>query len=120
MPEKPNRTYRRWFQFRLSTWLVLVAIVAWAMALGVRSERTFWVSKSEDFWRSGRQPQPIGFRPTGSIRYSGNRHGWQTQFRSMMPNPKLKYPILALVAFIGWKAFWLVRERRWERANLRA
>ncbi|MGD9646475.1 MAG: hypothetical protein AB7U73_12240 [Pirellulales bacterium] len=30
MDEKPKR---RWFQFRLSTWLVLVAILGWAMAL---------------------------------------------------------------------------------------
>ena len=31
---------------------------------------------------------------------------------SRVANPRLIYPALALAAFIGWKGFWLLRDRR--------
>lgn len=86
MNAKPNRTYRSFFQFRLSTWLVLVGILAWMMAC-----QPYWVP---------------GYRGKGIP-----PDAW-------LLNPQFKWPALALVAFMGWKTFWLVRERRRERSTI--
>lgn len=106
MDEKPNRTWRRWFQFRLSTWLVLVGIVAWAMATRpyvVINDGTesVWV---HGFGRFIAQPGETHIQ-------FGTR---QIAVDRRHINPRLRWPALALTAFIGWKAFWLIPEIRRE------
>ncbi len=77
--DKPKR---RWFRFRLSTVLILTAIVAWGMAR--------WPLLEEDYYLMLR-----------AIPYPGPSR----------PFP-LKGPLLALAAFLAWKAAWAVVERR--------
>ena len=93
---------RRRFQFRLSTWL-LVAILAWAI-----STRPYQVpaNLSQMVFTGGGFVQPslfcrvFGFElmATRTIEYVG-----PTKL-----NPTHLYPALALAAFIGWKAAWLI------------
>lgn len=81
---------RRWFQFRLSTWFVLVGIVAWALV-------------SQPFVVESLGPRAgIMSGPPWDPIYVVERR----------PNLKLIYPALALAAFLSWKLLWLVVERR--------
>jgi len=113
MDEKPPR---RWFRFRLSTVLILTAILAWAMATRPRigivilqfrrvaSERSFDFSAGyipdlvdKEFWMI----RLYSFTPSedrGCFVYFG-------------PNPELAWPTLALAVFISWKVMWAFRER---------
>jgi hypothetical protein len=86
-PKKPR------FQFRLSTWFVLVAILAWAMTHWpwVVTDRYY---ASQTFVESLSGPQEI------------ERHSL---------NAALIWPALALPAFVTWKAAWSVAERRRRR-----
>ncbi len=72
---------RRWFQFRLSTWFVLVAILAWAMYLWP------WTVKVRTDYH---KVLPDGIHDIG-------------YFEVPAPDPRLLYPTFALVAFVGWK-----------------
>ncbi|MGD9645047.1 MAG: hypothetical protein AB7U73_05000 [Pirellulales bacterium] len=86
MDEKPKR---RWFRFKLSSVLILTAILAWAMAT-----RPYW------FWIQ-MPPDPNG--PVGkhdAIRF----------------NSDFAWPALALLAFLVWKAAWAVAARRCVRS----
>jgi hypothetical protein len=113
MPD-PQRTYRRFFQFRLSTLLVLVAILSWAMAFGhieIEHGGSAFVIPADppSFW------------------HTWIRSDWRIVFSIVCPNGAVDgYVIifngavliagLALLAVPAWKAFWLIRERRRERA----
>ena len=82
MDEKPRR---RLFRFRLSTVLILTAIVAWGMATGLPYERhglmgTHHMQPFTSYWWE--------FNPLGLL------------------------PCFALAAFLGWKATWEVVDRR--------
>jgi hypothetical protein len=83
MTEKPSH---RWFQFRLSTVLILTAIVAWGMALPAYVPRP---QKMSDIW-----PIPKG-RPI-----------------ELQLNRDLVWPAVALAAFLLSKVAWAVVERR--------
>lgn len=76
MSEKPRR---RWFQFRLSTWLVLVAIAAWAMAcwpwLAPRNEAEVIISR-----------QFTLLIPGGTVL------SWVDPFAGVQVNPSLRWP----------------------------
>jgi hypothetical protein len=85
-PYKAKSTIRRCFQFRLSTWFVLVAIMAWTMA------EWPWV-RSYSLWSGYVFVKPL----------------FMTQRRL---NPALLYPALALAMFVVWKVAWLFVGRR--------
>jgi hypothetical protein len=106
MDKKPKR---RWFRFRLSTVLILTAIVAWGMAC--RPYVVHYVEVSET------RPQDI---PPGSLRaipmmVNLRRTLWTVHRENL--NPGLKWPALALAAFFTWKAGWAVVERRRQSAS---
>lgn len=82
---------RRWFQFRLTMWFVLVAILAWAMI-----QWPWWYMHLDGV---------IDVELPGK----GGTH--RTVLESRRPNPALLYPALALAAFVGWKAAWAIGRR---------
>ena len=84
MDEKPKR---RWFRFRLSTVLILTAIVAWAMAC--------WP------WRIAIYTYYTPIR---------------SEETSWFVNRDLRWPALALAAFLAWKAVLAIVARRHARA----
>ncbi|MBX9789136.1 MAG: hypothetical protein K2Y37_09495 [Pirellulales bacterium] len=81
---------RRWLQFRLSTWFVLVAILAWAMAT-----RPYLVAVQ------GASAGPMAGPPWEPIYVVEHR-----------VNKQLRWPALTLSAFLAWKAAWAAIERR--------
>jgi hypothetical protein len=100
---------RRWFQFRLSTWFVLLGILCWALTSvdftsGLnRHHRTVW-------WINEFKMDELGH----CIEiFWGNARGWWWIF--ILLN-RLVVPTLALLAFLTWKATWLVVEQRRARA----
>lgn len=111
MPDTLERTWKRWFQFRLSTWLVLIAIMAWAMALRPRAYlicSTTWTLYATFGTR-------LDDDATWTFQFSGNSSGENTFFAvglEISPFPSILYPALALVAFTAWKLFQLRRIRR--------
>jgi len=74
---------RGWFRFRLSTVLILTAILACGMAIGFTV--TIFIAEPPAYWMPRRYARL---------------------------NPKLIGPALALAAFLAWKAAWVVVERR--------
>jgi hypothetical protein len=107
MTQKPKR---RWFRFRLSTVLILTAILAWAMAC--RPYRT-------TLWRQivlpNGVPEPVGWN------YSNSGPPGTTEYHipELGLNPKLRWPALALLVFAEWKVAMTVaavRERRRARS----
>ena len=104
MDEKPKR---RWFQFRLSAWFVLVAILAWAMTcrpLYVVGEGVIEVSRGE-FVANWIDLHYGAFEmDDGSLRYF-------RKFEHRGLNQRLYWPALALAAFLAWKAAWAIGPR---------
>jgi len=113
MSENP----RRWYQFRLSTILVLVAILAWAMAC-----RPYWTadtlrrSTPEEHlaWHAQQSPGQIA-RVRQKLSQMG-RLGPTDKFRVYFSvrggvNPRLAWPITALAVFLTWK--WIAA--KWKR-----
>lgn len=80
---------RRWLRFRLSTILILTAILAWAMAI---------------------HPLFQSVKPGYKGRFIAMPAG--SHFIAVVPHPNLKWPALALAVFLTWKAAWAVVERR--------
>lgn len=115
---------RRWYQFRLSTILVLVAIAAWVMAC-----RPLWID-GMDSWRQithaeymqrlevsldARRLPEWRRPPTTIVAMTGPPSFY---IEEPGPNPKLKWPILALAAFLTWKLSWaIVGRARWSCLN---
>jgi len=89
---------RRWFQFRLSTWFVLVAILGWAMAC-----RPWWVN---EFDIDESSPRLVTGDITQGIYLVDKSH----------VNGQLLQPASALAVFLAWKAAWAVVERRRRRS----
>lgn len=94
MPHSP----RHWLQFRLSTWFVLIGILAW----GVTARP--WIVPTVAF---------SGYRRKHEV-YPDLRAG--SQFVAVVTetytlNPALLGPTLALAAFVGWKAAWAIGRR---------
>jgi hypothetical protein len=87
-----GQTSRRW-QFRLSTWCWLVAILGLALVSG-----PVWLIEPVDF---AAEPFPVG----GGLPHSEVR---------VRLNPRSWWPVLATVALVAWKGGWLLRERRQE------
>jgi len=107
---------RRWFQFRLSTWFVLVAILCWAMA--IRPWAT-WYTEQGVVRTFGEPKLPFGARvvwihgpdegPPDAAAIPP-AHLWERNI--LRVNPRLAWPALALAAFVAWKVAWAVVERR--------
>jgi hypothetical protein len=104
---------RRWFQFRLSTWFVLVAILGWAM--------TVWPYFDEfaalvELIKATVHPSTGGIDQPYHIPYWGlSQFLWFWKLKLSVE--ELEGPALALAAFLAWKAAWavgprLVRRRR--------
>lgn len=110
MDQKP-KSMRRFFQFRLSTWLVLVGIAAWGMA------KLPHYTNSEVFMAFLEQPVPKGFVGV-PVEYNWSYFGlgkYEWFWRVKLSADRLLYPALALAAFCCCKGYWLVRRRRRER-----
>lgn len=82
---------RRWFQFSLSNWFVLVAILAWAMWLRPMVTRV-------------ELQTPPEFAPNGS-RIWYQQPLVEIEHRSI--NPALLWPAIAFTALIIWNAGWI-------------
>jgi hypothetical protein len=93
----PFLPLRRWFQFRLSTWFVLVAIIAWAMTC----RPYYW-----EIFGSTIEPASIGFNDADPYHLNEPSREHRKKF-----NPSLRWPALALTAFLTWKAAWAVGPR---------
>ena len=103
MSEGPAK--RRWFQFRLASWFVLVAILAWAMSL----KPEFRYKHSTGL--SGGPPDIFIFEffyvsPDRSINHW---EFWAIGISALL------WPALALVAFVAWKAVRLFLNHRHEK-----
>ena len=95
MTDTPNR---RWFKFRLSTVLVLLAILCWILAT-----RPFFIVTDIDY-DSGVFVPELG-RTT-----SGFTSVYEVSF-----NPRLVWAAVALAAFLAWKGARAVATRHADR-----
>lgn len=95
---------KRWFQWRLSTWFVLVAILAWAL-----------IHKPYVIPAAPLPPDPM-FLAKG-VNSGATLSGRLNVDRKL--NPALMEPCIALLAFIAWKVAWRVLERSREKPAVR-
>ena len=119
-PQKPEAKHlqakRRWFRFRLSTVLILTAIVAWGMACRPHIGLEYWTNPLTS------RTHVVGYIPEdrdGSWRFEASSWNVSTSRGLIVhvgPNPQLAWPTLALAAFLAWKAAWAVVERRRRRS----
>jgi hypothetical protein len=89
---------RRWFQFRLSTWFVLVAILGWAMV--VRETTHTYEVRAFDAYR-------LRSKRDLRVSYDSKRDVTTISYRQWRPDA-MAWPALALVAFLSWKAAWAI------------
>ena len=87
MPDNPAPR-RRWFQFRLSTWFVLMAILAWAMI------EWPWVRLYP--LSSGKNQIAYAF---------GEAFVQKWNLHAVIINPWLTPQAITLAAFAGWKLY---------------
>ena len=86
---------RRWLQFQLSTWFVLVTILAWALSI--------WP------WFVTSHTSHVVYKTNGDPDYLSIDEDL------LLPSPAYIYPALALAAFVGWKAALAIGRRVAER-----
>ena len=110
MHDRPSS--RRWFQFHLSTWFVLVAICAWAMTC-----RPYWVRHTTEMYSRFDyllgEPTPNWAQQELQTRphLSGiGKWAWR-------PNGRFIWPALALAAFLTWKAAWTIRSAQFTKSR---
>jgi len=120
MPEPTTR--RRWYQFRLSTVLVLVGIAAWVMALRPWYYVVYMGEFSSGYVAGTEPPAGAVYWSIAIMLSSGSllaAHSLQVSFG---PDPQLLGPLFALGAFLTWKWTWPCvvrgRARQRERALL--
>ncbi|MBX9788474.1 MAG: hypothetical protein K2Y37_06125 [Pirellulales bacterium] len=101
MDEKPKR---RWFRFRLSTVLILTAILAWGMA-------------TRPHIVPGPGAHIIWTPPETKAERDSIWTRWGTPYANRKLNPALRWPAIALAVFLSWKAAWAVVERRRREAR---
>ncbi|MGE0536604.1 MAG: hypothetical protein AB7O68_16660 [Pirellulales bacterium] len=87
MTEKAKRP---WLRFRLSTVLILTAIVAWGMA-------------TRPYLVLGPGAHIIWNPPDTMAERESIWHRWGTPYANRKLNPALRWPALALAAFLAWK-----------------
>jgi hypothetical protein len=100
MDEKPKR---RWFRFRLSTVLILTAIVAWAMATRPHVILRTW----KNF---GLSPEYKWFVRITAATVNPNGTFDERCMEVLIPAMSL-WPAIALAAFLAWKAAWALGPR---------
>ena len=96
---------RRWLQFRLSTWFVLVAVLGWAMTCRPYYKDFHDVVVEHE---GGSGILSFGFNDEDPYHTAL----LATLHAQVGLNPELRWPTLALAAFLAWKAAWAVAERR--------
>lgn len=105
---------RRWFQFRLSTWLVLIAILAWAMANQVWVWPFYQSINHFPALTGGTSPEHTRILITTTV-VSGGSTVHAGEFDMIVgPTRFIKYALLTLAAFFIGKAGWHVAVR-WRR-----
>lgn len=127
--------HRRWFQLRLNTWLVLVAILGWAMATQpymvisntVRtfnasheaSSATFRLDKNKRVaGANARWPEPWWTEPFVVGGFHNQDGGTGVSSLALQhPNPRLLAPAFALLAFLVWRSASRAVERGRERPS---
>jgi len=135
MTDSPAR--RRWFQFRLSTWFILVGILGLAMAarpsvhldgaarlpqsndnyllIGLAAGQNVWrLILTETFEYDSRVAESYVQSPYKFWLVWANADGWSSLH--IGASHSLMAAILALLAFLVWKVAWLVIARRRARA----
>jgi len=122
---------RRWYQFRLSTILVLVGILAWAMAWWPAIDYGRYFHKpTEGATRFGASISVNNkdgrFGVTGTkevdnigvdiyrVGQSGSIYWRKVWFLTVSPKASV-CPVLALAAFLTWKLGWVIAARRKRR-----
>jgi hypothetical protein len=96
----------RWFQFKLSTWFVLAGILAWALA-----QIPLWSEIDELIVLIETSVEPYGFGGIKMPRVLGiTETVWYWKLTTILT--KLRWQLLALLAFVAWKAAWLIVARR--------
>ena len=121
-PQKPEAKHlqakRRWFRFRLSTVLILTAIVAWTMALRPHFGLFYYHDIVGYWYELGHVPLVFNREAYWLVSVaSGNPTTGQRGLHVYIGrNSGLTWPALALAAFLAWKAAWAVVERRRRRS----
>jgi len=98
-------------RFRISTVLILTAILAWGMATRPYVGLDYWSNA-----QIHREPV-VGHIPEVDDEYwtleASSRtatNPWELQLY-IGPNPQLAWPAFALLTFLAWKAAWAIRGR---------
>ncbi|MGE0536595.1 MAG: hypothetical protein AB7O68_16615 [Pirellulales bacterium] len=90
---------RRWFQFRLSTWFVLLAILGWGMTCRPYCTDLLSVVAEHELLLGYNDDDPYHTAELATL-------DAETGI-----NPALRWPALALAVFLAWKAAWAVVPR---------
>lgn len=104
--------WRRWFQFRLSTWFVLVAILAWAMTCRPYYGWTITRRSGTPIEITGIVEEQLAvhrIKVTKLGRDAAGRNAF-IEYREQI-NRQLAWPALALLSFLAWKAAWGIAPR---------
>jgi hypothetical protein len=96
MDERPKR---RWLRFRLSTVLILTAILAWGMACRPYIVHRQYKGDAPDI------PWVVRYAVSKTPNLPPPEVYWLTV---TLPNADLRWPALTLAAFIGWKTAWVL------------
>lgn len=104
---------RRWYQFRLSTILVLVGLAAWMMAIGGPFRSDFRKITHAEWLRSGGRSTQLE-RDLDSLSGTGPLiNPTRMHWRHIEGTASQQFwPTLALVAFLTWKLAWAIAARR--------
>lgn len=98
-PYRAKGKPRHWFQFRLSTWFVLVGILAWAIATWP------WIYF-------------VSMEVTGPIKYGDGVVVGPMETAATRVNPAFKYPAIALAIWVVWKLGWIAGQYSERRKTL--
>jgi len=107
---------RRWFRFRLSTVLILTAILAWAMAQWPVFDTVIVYSANEFGERFNSQFFWWYYRLFTRIEGVSSGSAAAPILVVTYPHLSCIYPVVALCAFLIWKAAWAVFEHRRRRS----
>jgi hypothetical protein len=101
----PNSSRRRWFQFRLTTWFVLVGILCWGLAC--------W-----PWWTTRWEPNELSKAMTQAFAKVGIEHRVRATTSHRTYNPAFLWPIRGLMVFLAYKCvrrWWSAAEQQEQR-----
>ncbi|MGE0535730.1 MAG: hypothetical protein AB7O68_12195 [Pirellulales bacterium] len=110
------RPKRRWIQFRLSTWLLLVGIIGWTMALPPGLDFFHYRIATPHPWRVVKQPARWHVRFTVA-RFVSESHGDDGWGLGLNFPDGAQWPVAALATFLVGKTAWGAIERRRRRTR---